>query len=368
LGKAFLPGVLLALAGRLPGAAQTAPPDTLAPTLEIAYEAGPLQLAGGAPDGKVRWTAPASWGKEKDSLLAYLPETKRNKLFVRAAAREKVKDTKEALRVTLPAKGPVEVRTGKGPVSVSSLQGSLRADAESGPITLEALGGPLYAYTREGAVTVRASKVSGTVGTGKGDVLIENTEGPLTGFSRQGKVVTRFTKAYLQGKTTPFEADLDQTDLEVEALPAGGSLRVRKGSVLVQEAAGGVQARTQEGDITLEKASGNVTASTGKGHLHCALTGRLTYVDLSSEGGDVTVSLPAAFDGTLLLEQEQSGAGKGTYQLTSGFALGEVKAEAVTGAKGETLARVTRLEKRIGTGGAVVRIRTVNGNLTILKK
>ena len=368
LTRALLPGVMLALATCLPGAAQTAPADTLAPTLEISYGAGPLQLTGGTADGKVRWTAPAGWGKDKDSLLVYLPGAKRGQLFVRPTSLQRVKDTKEPLLVSLPERQQVEVQGGKGALSVSRLQGRLRAETESGPITVEHLQGSLYASTREGNVTVRASKAVGHVSTGKGDVLIENTEGEVAGFSRQGKVTTRFTRAYLSGRTTPFEAYVPETHLEVETLPQGGFLQVRKGSVLVQEAPRGVQAWMGEGDITLEQAAGTVKASIHQGNISAALLAGTMDAELFTDGGNVTVTLPASFSGTLYLDQRQDDARKGTYQLKSDFDLGSPKAEPLKGPQGQTLAFITQLEKSIGTGKAVIRIRAVNGNITILKK
>lgn len=363
-----LPGVLLALATCLPGAAQTAPADTLAPTLEISYGAGPLQLSGGATDGKVRWTAPASWGKGKDSLLTYLPQAKRSQLFLKPAARDQVKDTKELLLVTLPARQHVEVQGGKGALSVNKLQGRLRADGAAGPVTVEELQGSLYVSTQEGPVTVRASRAVGQVITGKGDVLIENTEGGVAGFSRQGRVLTRFTKSYLQSRSTPLEVSLQDTDLEVEALPAGGTLLVNKGAVRVGEAPKGAEVRTEEGDITLEKAAGKLTAWARKGNVSCALQGEATEVELITQAGNVTVILPASFGGTLYLYHEQNDPQKGTYQVKSDFDLGLARAEPLKGPQGQTFAIITQLQKSIGTGPAVVRIRAANGNVTLIRK
>ncbi len=364
--RLFTCGWMLFLAGL--SKAQVLPADTLGPTLEVSYGAGPLQLTGGATDGKVRWTAPAGWGKGKDSLLVYLSHAKRSQLFLRPGSSDQVKDTKEPLLVTLPAKGQVDVRSGKGAIRVSKLQGHFRAEAESGPITMEEMQGSFLAYTKEGAITVRSSRASGSVGTGKGDVLIENTEGDVAGFSREGKVVTRFTKAYLQQKTTPFGVNLDMAFLEIEALPAGGSIRLRKGTVLVKEAPKGVSAWIEEGDITLEKAAGNASASSRNGNISCAFQGQPGQVELLTAGGNVTLTLPANFAGTIYLEQEQNDARKGTYQVKSDFDLGTVKAEPLKGPQGQTFALLTKLETTIGTGPAVIRIWAVNGNVTILKK
>jgi hypothetical protein len=181
-------------------------------------------------------------------------------------------------------------------------------------------------------------------------------------------VVTRFTRAYVQAKTTPLELSLPETSLEVEALPTGGTLVVRKGSVLVKDAPKGVFVRIEEGDITLEKAAGTVNASSRRGNVTCTLQGGLAGADLYTEGGSVTLTLPASFAGTIYLDQEQNDAQKGTYAVKSDFDLGTLTAEPLKGPQGQTFALITRVEKTVGTGKAVVRIRAVNGNITILKK
>jgi DUF4097 and DUF4098 domain-containing protein YvlB len=129
-----------------------------------------------------------------------------------------------------------------------------------------------------------------------------------------------------------------------------------------------VQAWIQEGDITLEKAAGKVTASAHRGNLNCALQGQTAQVELLTEGGNVTVIVPASFGGILYLYQEQNDQQKGAYLLKSDFDLGLVKAEPVKGPQGQTFAIVTQLQKSIGTGTGVIHIRAVNGNVTIAKK
>jgi DUF4097 and DUF4098 domain-containing protein YvlB len=128
------------------------------------------------------------------------------------------------------------------------------------------------------------------------------------------------------------------------------------GDVVVRSAGGSVAARTGGGDVTLKKVRGPVTARTSGGTISCEITSTAAAGgDLTTSGGDVTITLPANYRADL--DVKVSGVEPDADAITSQFPEVTVsrRAGAISG------------EGKLNGGGPKLTIRSNSGTVTIRK-
>lgn len=168
--------------------------------------------------------------------------------------------------------------------------------------------------------------------------------------------------ARLKASTGNGELTVESAGAEVEVATGNGRVRVGptqgrvrastgNGDVEIENAKGPVKVSTGNGRVFVATSAGPVTATTGNGDIDVRMQSLRTDDDMtfSSGSGTIRLTLPAEFNGEI-----DAGTGNGT--LSSDFAIqlrGRMDPQHVRGT--------------IGSGGRVIRMRTGNGRLELLK-
>ena len=168
--------------------------------------------------------------------------------------------------------------------------------------------------------------------------------------------------ARLKASTGNGELTVEGAGAEVEVATGNGRVRVGptqgrvrastgNGDVEVESARGPVKVSTGNGRVYVATSAGPVTATTGNGDIDVRMQSLRTEDDMtfSSGSGTIRLTLPAEFNGEI-------DAGTGNGSLSSDFAIqlrGRMDPQHVRGT--------------IGSGGRVIRMRTGNGRLELLK-
>lgn len=143
---------------------------------------------------------------------------------------------------------------------------------------------------------IRLGKVSGEVRvrTSSGEIRVVSVGKDADLLTRGGGVRVDDVKGSLRATTYGG-------DLVVGSIAKDARLETKGGDVLVRKVGGPVTARSGGGDIELFKVSGAVTAQTGGGDVYVEIVARELSAEtsLTSNGGDVTLTLPANFKGDL---------------------------------------------------------------------
>jgi len=193
------------------------------------------------------------------------------------------------------------------------------------------VGGRVKISTQSGQISVRSAGKGAELSSAGGDIRIEAVTGDLKATTAGGDV----------------RAGAVSGDVRIET--AGGD-------VVVRSAGGSVAARTGGGDVTLKKVRGPVTARTSGGTISCEITSTAgAGGDLTTSGGDVTITLPANYRADL--DVKVSGVEPDAHAIVSQFS--EVTISRRPGAISG--------EGRLNGGGPKLTIRSNSGTVTIRK-
>lgn len=193
------------------------------------------------------------------------------------------------------------------------------------------VGGRVKISTQSGQISVRSAGKGAELSSAGGDIRIEAVTGDLKATTAGGDV----------------RAGAVSGDVRIET--AGGD-------VVVRSAGGSVAARTGGGDVTLKKVRGPVTARTSGGTISCEITSTAAAGgDLTTSGGDVTITLPANYRADL--DVKVSGVEPDADAIVSQFP--EVTISHRPGAISG--------EGKLNGGGPRLTIRSNSGTVTIRK-
>ena len=264
----------------------------------------------------------------------------------------------------------VDATTGAGDIEASGAPGIVGLVTQGGTITARDLPGPLTAETRGGRIDVATLGASATLITAGGDVAVASTRGPLVVRSSGGDVRIGQVGADVRVETGGGSVVIDKADGAVQVATSGGDIEVSDasgavtaatagGGIRVGRAGGGVRCETAAGPILLEGVGGAVRAMSSAGTIRVRLAGLAPGgdFDLQTRQGDVVVSLPEGVPMTIrALVDNPVG-----HPIQSDFPLQVLRELAEAGRPLEVG------EARIGGGGPVVKLRTLNGRIRIVK-
>jgi DUF4097 and DUF4098 domain-containing protein YvlB len=264
----------------------------------------------------------------------------------------------------------IDASTGAGDIEASGTSGTIGLVTQGGTISARDLTGPLTAETRGGRIDVAALGASATLITAGGDVTVGTTRGPLVVRSSGGDVRIGQVGADIRVETGGGSVVIERADGAVQVATSGGDIDVAEatgavtaatagGGIRVGRAGGGVRCETAAGPILLEGVGGAVRAVSSAGTIRVGLRGRTLGgdSDLQTRQGDVVVSLPDDVPMTIrALVDNPVG-----HPIQSDFPLEVLRELAEAGRPLEVG------EARIGGGGPVLKLRTLNGRIRILK-
>ncbi len=216
-------------------------------------------------------------------------------------------------------------------VVVGDVAGDYAPRIASGDVRVGRVAGRATITSRSGQIHLLSAGRGAELSTAGGDIRVETITGDL--------------------KATTFGGDI-----RAGAVSGDARLETSGGDVVVRAAGGSVSARTGGGDIVLKKVRGPVSARTSGGSITCEITGvGGPGGELSTSGGDVTVTLPANYKADI--EVHVTGGDPESDAIVSQFP--EV---AISKRSGNLTG-----EAKLNGGGPKLVIRSTSGVVTIKK-
>jgi beta-lactamase regulating signal transducer with metallopeptidase domain/DUF4097 and DUF4098 domain-containing protein YvlB len=309
-------------------------------------------------------------------------------------------------QIQVPKNFNVRVKSSGGSVSITGVDGRFTGNTGGGEINIGKSNGDVDLQTGGGDIHVTDSNMNGSVSTGGGMVKIQRVNGNLVGSSGSGPVVyaqsTRNHSGYGFGtgdgggkgevsvntsvsngrSTTTYVRDGNKLtgfsdnaimmsytggDISLPSAPDGARVRTGGGRIRIGSSGGVVSATTGGGDIDIGPATGSVEAQTGAGRVAIELKGPDSHaVEVTSGKGEVVLTVPANLNATLELETAYTNNLGHKTRIVSDWPLTTTETPDWDSTDG-TPRRYVRARQNIGKGGAVIHVRTVNGNIVLQK-
>jgi hypothetical protein len=249
--------------------------------------------------------------------------------------------------------GRVVLTTRGGNIAADRLAGALRAETRGGNIDAGAIGSEARLITAGGSVRLESAGGEVVAQTSGGDVVVKRATGQVRAETGGGNVVVESAGGDVSAQTSGGSISIGRARGEVTAATAGGSIRIAS-------ARGGVRCESGAGPIFLKGIEGPIRAVTSAGSIQAEFlpTSRLLFdSDLQTWAGDVTLAIPESLPMTIRAAVDNSPGGR----IKSDFPL-RVYREA------EDAGRPVEMgEGPIAGGGSLVKIRTLDGHIVILK-
>ena len=275
------------------------------------------------------------------------------------------------IEITVPRRFNLDMETKGGNVTVSNLDGELRAATAggdirtgdiSGPVRVKTAGGDialgnighrLVAQTAGGSIRVNDIKGDATLQTSGGEITAGLIEGEVHAETSGGDIGLRGATGPVIAQTAGGQIQIGQCQGSVRAQTAGGSIHL-------QGAKGGVWVGTAGGSIDLFRMQSAVRAETAAGRIMAEINAnRETFAasHLQTSVGDIQVFLPPNLALNIDAQIEESMG----HRIISDFPLQLTREE-------EAFHHGPRHgEGSLNGGGKVLHIRTVMGNIEIHK-
>ncbi|HSU15536.1 M56 family metallopeptidase [Longimicrobium sp.] len=284
------------------------------------------------------------------------------------------------LVIQVPRRFDVHARADGGGVEIRAVQGTFTGSTRGGGLALIEVSGTVRMDAAGGGAYIRHTRLNGRLEMGGGGVLLDENRGNLD-IVNGGAVVRGSAEGLAQwGSRVRDEMDGDPDvhvaeahgpvrngdgDVDVDDARPGALIETGGGDIRVRRARGDITAHSGGGDVTLESVAGGATVRTGSGDVEVRLDGRGGDVDISSGSGRVTLVLPAEFSGSVDLESAYTERHAPTH-VTSDFPLALSQPREWSSREG-TPRRYVRGRGTLGSGRHHVRVRTVNGDVRLVR-
>lgn len=275
--------------------------------------------------------------------------------------------------VKIPNKYDLDFSTMGGGVKLDNLNGDLSGRTMGGELNLSHLHGMLNVSTMGGNITVKDCEVDGEVQTMGGEVRVENVTGDLNAKTMGGKVKQVNVKSKKGSEGDEVNISTMGGDVEVDEAMNGTKVKTMGGDITINKAAKFVDAETYGGDINIYSVDGSVMAETKGGDVSVNMVGDPNegdrYVYITSMGGDITLSVPPALSMDVDIEiafTKDEWRKKGDVKIISDFDITQKTTDEWDDSKG-SVRKYLRGKGEINGGKHKIKIRTINGNVTLKK-
>jgi hypothetical protein len=271
-------------------------------------------------------------------------------LRVRGTGGWLVFDLPAAVRLEIPRGSQyVALSSMTGAIDAADLEGSLRAEASAGKITVDRIAGDVEIHSSGGATSI------GTVGgqvrcfSGGGSIRAVLIRGPSLFESEGGDIWLGRALGAVRAVTAAGAIRIDQAGAQVHADTFGGPI--------VVGAATSVECRSASGAIHLNNVSGALRAMTRSGSIVAEILRGHPLADslLSTGDGDITVLVPS--DTGVTVEAEVAGS-RDTRSIVSGF----------PGLRISAAASSVVAQGKINGGGPLLRLACRGGRIEIRRQ
>jgi DUF4097 and DUF4098 domain-containing protein YvlB len=310
--------------------------------------------------------------------------------------------------IKVPERYDVDFDSKGGGVRIEGVEGTMSGKTMGGALTFIRIKGEIHAETMGGEVTVEDSDADGNVSTMGGEVAMRNVKGNIKGSTMGGKVtydnVTGRSAAGSENKeamtVSTMGGDIAITgasenvraktmggdvqvgkakevnvstmggDINVDEAPLGAAVSTMGGDIKIHSAGEYVKASTMGGDITVDAVDGGIKASTMGGDVVVTMVGDPAKgkrdVDLSSMGGDITLTVPAGLSMKFDIDLEFTKNAKKHPQIVSDFPMKIEETPEWRGHWGKESKHIYGTGT-VGGGDNVIKIKTINSNIYIKK-
>jgi beta-lactamase regulating signal transducer with metallopeptidase domain len=294
----------------------------------------------------------------------------------------------------VPAKFDVQVKSSGGEILIDGVEGRFTGTTGGGEIRLDNVSGTVSLATGGGEVQLTNSNLEGSVSTGGGEATVTNTTGGVRVSSGSGPVIRTAngsTKVYGVGGLAPQSAAASRDPLIVvdgqivsggpvsysraggsitlQSLPDGGTFTTGGGDIEIGSVGGKATFTTGGGDVHISNVADDISVSTGAGTVEISvIDGRSAArnISISSGSGRVIIELPASLNARLDVETDYTER-HGPTKIDSDFPLKVTESDEWDSRNGTPRRKVIGLGS-IGAGRGLIKIRTVNGDITIRRK
>jgi len=275
------------------------------------------------------------------------------------------------VKVRVPRRFDIELRTMGGDVHLEGLEGRFSGSTMGGALELLSLSGSTDLSTMGGAVHVAGGRLDGKVSTMGGNVLIEDVDGNLRGSSMGGQVTYRGRKRTGgEAGGSPIIMSSMGGDMNVDDAPNGAEVSTMGGDVRIRSAHDHVKAETMGGDIRIDSVDGWVDASTMGGRVEVTVidggtAGARRDVRLDSKSGDLHLTVPAGFAMDVDIEIAYTRNSTRRYRVISDFPLQTEDESGEWDSTQGTPRKTIRVRGRVPGGAAPARVvlSTINGDV-----
>ncbi|MDJ1484199.1 hypothetical protein QNI16_27115 [Cytophagaceae bacterium YF14B1] len=304
----------------------------------------------------------------------------------------------QKLQLAFPTNHSLSFQLEKGDIELSDLSAFLDGDLQQGNAMLTRLKGNLRMQLGQGNLMLSDSELEGTISVQKGNVTLQNLKGNLAAFTQDGTITRRYSSAYCTSNQTPLSLQSNNQIVEIETLPYGGNLFIANGSVKIEKTTKTLILGLDHSPAQILSAEGTITLTSQQSDVSLQLSASgaksTDPVDIRVESANLTLAIPASFQGKLVIIQQEDLSAPSTeivpavYLVENGFAPVENltadtrlypnglpleqqiwagKARPQTDQEGRFIGFHTYSEQQIGAGNKVIRLWVHNGNLTIRK-
>jgi DUF4097 and DUF4098 domain-containing protein YvlB len=285
-----------------------------------------------------------------------------------------------ALKIAVPSRFDVELQSMGGGLSITGVEGKFTGKTFGGQLILRDVRGEADLTTMGGEISLTDSDLDGELKTMGGEVLFENVVGDVKGSSMGGNVRYKNVRRRDGGTGSPPRTGEDLPDaagetvqistmggeIEVEDAPEGADLHTMGGDIRVKGAENFVRAKTMGGDIHIDAVDGWLQATTMGGDIEASVVGKGGEVTLTSMSGEITLHVPAGFGMNLELEIAFTRNSSQDYRITAPGNLPSTTTPEWERDHG-TPRKYIRSSGAVNGGGNTVKIKTVNGNVTVVE-
>lgn len=336
-------------------------PASAGGTLDLRLEAGgsvSIQGGGSAVDVEILRS-----GRDADQVRITFDEAANGVVLTSEFDTNGRHDVDLTYRIKVPSAYNVDLQLTGGNVSIEGVTGTIDGQTMGGSLNLTRLGGKLDLQTMGGAINLTSSNVDGRLHTMGGAIELTNVQGDVATTTMGGNI--SFKNVSPRGETA-MKVNTMGGDITVEDAPAGADVQTMGGDISVGQVGRYLKAETMGGDIDITGVDGWLEAKTMGGDVEARIVGGTSgdrHVDITSMGGNIDLTvpdgLPMEFDIEVTIEGRNRNPGD--YVIESDFPM-----DVSTPQSRSSRMRLTARGSVAG-GSNLIRIRTVNGNVRVLK-
>ena len=314
-----------------------------------------------------------------DCEIAFEPSGSDVKVSTRFSESSHHSSADVVLDIRVPSRYDVWLDSMGGGLEIDGVTGNFTGETKGGEIILHALDGDVKLRTMGGEIRVTDSTLDGSVRTMGGAVTIENVTGDLKGSSMGGNVRYKNVRGKDGAVASPprhGDSDLGEVspdtvqistmggEIRTEDAPEGADVMTMGGNIEIKNARRFVRAKTMGGDIAIDAVDGWVQATTMGGSIDVTVTGGGGDVSLTSMSGNIVLHVPRGFGMALDLEIAYTKNSRKDYQITAPGGLNATASPDWDYDQGSPR-KFIRKAGSVNGGGHAVKVKTVNGNITV---